>query len=221
MRFARSYIAMILVTVTAVSGCNGGSTTSAGLASPTAPTATGADTSTPAAASEQDRIWLREIHQGNRTEIRAGRLGTRKGSDEVKKIGEMLVKDHTELDKEVTQAAERLGVQLPKKITAEQKKAIAGLRDASRSGFDKAFLAAMRTAHEEAVKATRTEIEKGSSPDVKQLAEKALPRLERHLQEIAKVSGTPVPGSGSPTAGDSPAPGSGTPAPGSPSPESS
>ncbi|MFG1946816.1 DUF4142 domain-containing protein [Nonomuraea sp. NPDC048826] len=207
MPVSRPYLALLLAAATAVTGCNGGTSTSAGLASPASPTATspGTGEATPA-PSDQDRIWLREIHQGNLAEIQAGDLAEGKGTaPEVKQFGAMLVKDHTKLDQEVVRTAEQLDVKLPKAASSAQKEVLAELREASRADFDEEFVTAMRKAHEKAVAATKTEIEQGTSPQVKQLAEQALPALERHLDELEKIpgAGTPAPDSGTPAPGNS------------------
>ncbi|MEV4839924.1 DUF4142 domain-containing protein [Nonomuraea sp. NPDC049486] len=203
MSVPRPYLALLLAAVTAVTGCNSGPSTSAGLASPASPTAASPGTASPVQPSDQDRIWLREIHQGNMAETQAGDLAQHKSTSEaVQRLGTMLVEDHTKLDQEVVKTAEQLGVSLPKNTSGEQKKVIAGLRDASRADFNQEFLIAMRKAHEKAVTATQAEIQSGTSPQVKQLAEKALPALEMHLDEIGKIPG-----------GEAPAPDSGAPAP--------
>ncbi|MDA0636156.1 DUF4142 domain-containing protein [Nonomuraea sp. MCN248] len=200
----RSHLALLLAAAIVVTGCNGGGgSTSAGLASPAPSTAAspGTGTAAPVQPSEQDRMWLREIHQGNMAETQAGQLAESKGdAEEVKAIGAMLVKDHTQFDVEVVRTAEQLGVKLPTSTSGEQKEIMTALRDASRAEFDEEFVTAMRVAHVQAIAATKKEIQNGTSPQVKQLAQKALPALEQHLAEIEKIpgAGTPAPDSGAP-----------------------
>lgn len=64
--------------------------------------------------SEQDRTWMRTIHQGNLSEVQAGRLAMGKGTTkQVKAVGKMLVQDHTKLGSKVTQAATQLASSCP------------------------------------------------------------------------------------------------------------
>ncbi len=190
MTIQRSYLAPLALAaaaLTAVAGC-GGATTGAGLApaSP-APQTPGTGQAVP---SDQDRIWMKKIHQGNMAETGAGGMAERKGTAAaVKELGAMLIKDHTALDTKVTQAATRLGVELPTSPSAEQQKARKTLEDSSREDFDQAFLSAMRKEHRTAIAETQTEIKRGRSPEVKALAESALPALQRHLDEIKKAMG--------------------------------
>lgn len=192
MPIARPYLVLVLVAV-AVAGCGGRGTTSAGLQpTPTtpAPPATQSGTVSPAPPSDQDRIWMKTIHQGNMTEVQAGRLAERKGTAAaVKELGAMLLKEHTQFDTELVAAARRLGVELPGAVDAEQKEAVNALEDASREDFDQLLLSTLRKEHVAAIEATRTEIERGASPEVKALAQKTLPALERHLEEIKAALG--------------------------------
>ncbi|MEV4223108.1 DUF4142 domain-containing protein [Nonomuraea sp. NPDC049725] len=170
----------------AVSGC-ADARTSAGLQSPApSPTATG--TASPGALSDQDRIWMKKIHQGNLAEIQAGELAADKATGaKVKEVGELLVKDHTALDEQLTAAAGKLGVKLPSSATSAQKKVIQALESAAKADFDEEFLAAMRAEHRKAVAETQVELKKGSSPEVKAMAEDALPKLQHHLDMIKEA----------------------------------
>ncbi|MEU4575707.1 MULTISPECIES: DUF4142 domain-containing protein [Nonomuraea] len=170
----------------AVSGC-ADARTSAGLQSPApSPTATG--TASPGALSDQDRIWMKKIHQGNLAEIQAGELAADKATGaKVKEVGELLVKDHTALDEQLTAAAGKLGVKLPSSATSTQKKVIQALESAAKADFDEEFLAAMRAEHRKAVAETQVELKKGSSPEVKAMAEDALPKLQHHLDMIKEA----------------------------------
>lgn len=178
----RTRLTMLLAAaaVVALSGCGDNATTNtAGLAP-----------RTDAQPSEQDRTWMAAIHQGNLTEIEAGRLAEKKGAaDQVKSIGRMLVDDHTQLDQKVTQTATQLGVKLPTAPTADQSAQIKRLQDAKGKDFDKDFLTGMTKAHKDAIAATKKEISDGSSPAVVSLAKTAEPALQEHLKALKKAQG--------------------------------
>ncbi|WP_049573995.1 DUF4142 domain-containing protein [Nonomuraea sp. SBT364] len=183
------HLFLLVAAVAAASGC-ADARTSAGLESPApSPTATG--TATAGELSDQDRIWMKKIHQGNLAEVQAGRLAADKATAaKVKEVGELLVEDHTALDEKLTDAAGKLGVKLPTTASGAQKKAAQALESASRADFDQEFLAAMRKEHSEAIAETQTEIKKGSSSGVKAMAEDALPQLQHHLDMIKEAMKT-------------------------------
>ncbi|WP_188193282.1 DUF4142 domain-containing protein [Nonomuraea sp. SYSU D8015] len=140
--------------------------------------------------SEQDRAWLRTIHQGNLAEVQAGRLAEGKGTTkQVKAIGRMLVQDHARMDVQVVQTASGLGIRLPGSTSGEQRAEYLRLRDATGKAFDQEFLASMTNAHTAAIAATQTEISKGSSPAVVSLAKTAAPKLQEHLTALRKAQG--------------------------------
>ncbi|MGW0809349.1 DUF4142 domain-containing protein [Nonomuraea sp. NPDC002799] len=140
--------------------------------------------------SEQDRTWMRTIHQGNLTEVQAGRLAVGKGTTkQVKSIGKMLLDDHTALDTKVTQAASQMGVELPTSTTAKQRAELVRMQDASGQDFDHDFVAAMTKEHKAALAATKKEVAQGSSPAVVALAKAAEPALQKHLTALQQGHG--------------------------------
>lgn len=179
MTIQRSYLAPFAFAMAALTvGC-GEATTGARMAATASPQTAAADQVPP---SDQDRIWMKKIHRGYLAEVRAGGLAERKGTAAaVKELGTKLVSAHTELDAELTRAAARLGVELPSALSGDQEKAGKALEDASREEFDRAFLAMIRKQHATAIGETRTEIKKGSSPEVKAMAQSALQVLRHHV----------------------------------------
>ncbi|MEV4112783.1 DUF4142 domain-containing protein [Nonomuraea sp. NPDC049695] len=181
------------VAVAALGGCAGAPTDTAGLAP-----------RTDSQPSEQDRAWMRGIHEGNLAEMQMGQLGvTKGGTKQIRAVGKLIVRDHTEFDTKVTKAATQLGIKLPESPTAEQRADIVRLQEAPRQGFDQEFLAIMTNAHTQAISATQVEIAHGSSPAVLALARSAMPTLDKHLAALRQAEG------GSPA--PSPSPGTETP----------
>ncbi|MFI6738306.1 DUF4142 domain-containing protein [Nonomuraea sp. NPDC050451] len=167
------------VTLAALGGCADVPTDTAGLAPRT-------DTQ----PSEQDKAWMRAIHEGNLAEVQAGQLGAGKGkSARIKSIGKMLVVDHTKLDTKVTRAATQLHIALPMSPSADQRAMLAELRDSPPNEFDQDFMAAMINAHQEALAATKIEISRGTSPTVVALAKTAEPSLVAHLTALRQPEG--------------------------------
>ncbi|HEX4816849.1 MAG TPA: DUF4142 domain-containing protein [Nonomuraea sp.] len=172
---------LIVVLAVVLAGCGDLPTDTAMVASPTAG----------APPSEQDKGWLRTIHEGNLAEVQAGRLAEGKGTTKrVKAIGRMLVRDHTQLDVQVAGTATRLGVQLPTSPSRHQQEELERMRSATGSDFDEDFLAAMTKEHTAAIAATKAEISNGTSPAVVSLARGAAPKLQQHLTALRQAHGT-------------------------------
>lgn len=160
--------------------------------------------------SDQDKQYLEAIHQVNLFEIKAGELAQQQAEDEqVKKLGEMFVTDHTQLDQSVQSTASSLGVSLPDSPSQDQQAVLDQLQNANGSEFDTQWVTAQLTAHNQAIQATETEIAQGSESSVKQIAETALPVLQAHLDELTALAqslGIPVPNASSGSPGGSASP---------------
>ncbi|MER5418314.1 DUF4142 domain-containing protein [Streptosporangium roseum] len=175
----------IAVTSAAVLALTGGSTASALTPAPTPvprPTTTSSDEGRVPA---QDRQFLTQAHQGNLTEIAAGKAAQSKGkANAVRSIGAMLVADHTKLDKKLQQVAQRLKVTLPERPTARQQTKAKELDALSGTEFDKAWTKTMIYSHRAALAAIKKEIADGSVPQVKALAKAARPIVQDHLDRL-------------------------------------
>jgi putative membrane protein len=147
-------------------------------------------TSSPA-VPKGDRAWLASVHQANLAEIEVGELARKKGgTPAVRAAGAMLVTDHTASDKQVAQVARDLNVTLPGSAAPADAATASRLGNESGGQFDHDFVAAMRTGHEKAIALTRTEIGKGSVPQVKTLARSTLPVLRKHLNMLRQAATT-------------------------------
>ncbi|GAA2210855.1 hypothetical protein GCM10009850_063140 [Nonomuraea monospora] len=159
-----------------------------GCAADVAPNTAALPARTDTQPSEQDKEWMRAIHQGNLSEVQAGRLAMGKGTTkQVKAVGKLLVDDHTALGSKVTQAATQLGVELPTSPSKAQRAEVKRLRDSSGQDFDEDFLSGMIKAHRETLAATKTEVSKGANQTVKALAQTAQQSLQHHLDALEKA----------------------------------
>ncbi|MER7128773.1 DUF4142 domain-containing protein [Streptosporangium saharense] len=157
----------------------------------TALSGTAASATAPPDANEQDRRFLVQTHQDNLAGIAAGKAAVDKGRDrDVRALGKRLVADHTKLDAEVRQVAQRLAVALPAEPTTAQR--IQYNRISARSGdaFDWAWLSVAGVDRRTALARGARELAEGASPQVKRLATDAKPVLLKHLELLRRHSGS-------------------------------
>ena len=153
-----------------------------------------------AAPSDQDVTWMQAAHQSNLTEIAAGNAAQQSATTpEVRELGAMFVQMHSQLDQQLTQAAQQLGVELPGEPSAEQQRQLAAVQQNSGQAFDTAWIAQQIASHSTSLAATQRELQNGSDPTVLELARTAAPAVEQHLaslREVAQQYGVPtsVPG---------------------------
>lgn len=142
-------------------------------------------------ASSRDHSWLVAAHQDNLAEIKSGDLAARRGQSEaVRSAGHMLAEDHGKLDAKLMPVAQQLGIDLPDQPNAKQRREMHEFQKLSEAKFDATWTSDEIHGHTNAIRMTEREIKDGSVPSVKQLAQSALPVLQKHLRTLREASRT-------------------------------
>jgi putative membrane protein len=129
--------------------------------------------------SNEDKNFIMEAGKGGMMEVDMGKTAQQKGqSAEVKRIGSMMVADHTKANNELMGLAQKKGVKLGGAEKAHK------MNDAQ---FDQEYLSMMVQDHQKDIAAFQKEANSGSDPDVKSWASKTLPTLQKHLKEVQKA----------------------------------
>ncbi|CAL9417420.1 DUF4142 domain-containing protein [Streptomyces sp. enrichment culture] len=143
----------------------------------------------PALAAEApptDYAFLRASHQGNLTEIAAGKDAQKNATTEcVKHVGGVLVRDHTKLDAATRALADKLGVDLPMAPSPEQQRTLASVMAKAGTGaYDAAWLKAQDAAHTKTLGMIDHQIANGKDAEVTAAAKAARPVVAHHLSMV-------------------------------------
>lgn len=134
------------------------------------------------ALSDKDKSFMKEAAKGGMMEVDMGKMAQQKGkSADVKKIGGMMVADHTKANNELMGIAKKKGVDLSK-----EKPAPHSMGDAN---FDKDYLDMMVKDHEKDLSAFQAEAKNGSDADVKAFASKTSAVIKKHLDAVKAAQG--------------------------------
>ncbi|GAA4590274.1 putative membrane protein [Actinoplanes octamycinicus] len=135
--------------------------------------------------SDQDVEFLRAAHQSNLAEIAAGRIAFQKTTDPaVKKIAGNLMRDHIYMDADLTAIARSMRISLPDAPTEEQQALARRYQIAGADTFDEYFISTQLAGHREVHEMAADQVANGSVEAVQDLAEKAVPVITRHQQEL-------------------------------------
>ncbi|WP_328773509.1 DUF4142 domain-containing protein [Streptomyces sp. NBC_00286] len=136
--------------------------------------------------SRPDHAFLRAAHQAHLAEVAAAEDARRDAStDCVKKAAATLVEDHTRLGRHDWALADRLGVHLPDRPTADQRQELTEVKaDVGTPEYDEAWLDARRAAHQRTLALIDQQLEWGSTPEVKAAAWAARPVVAGHLRML-------------------------------------
>lgn len=138
--------------------------------------------------SQQDQEFLEQAWNINSTEVRLGTDAQQKATNAaVKTFGKMLATDHANLQQELTAFAAEHGAALPKAIDKTDQQLIDRLDKLSGSDFDRQYMTAMISGHEQAVAAFEKESKDTAQTAMDKWAGATLPTLQRHLDAARKT----------------------------------
>jgi len=133
--------------------------------------------------SSSDKKFVREALAGENAQVDLGKLAVQKGSsDDVREFGRKMVDDHTKLNEEMRDVADKEGIRAPAGITAKEKAQVAKLASLSGESFDKAYIAAMVKDQRGNLAALKREATAGNDTAIKEEASQGMKLIEQHLQ---------------------------------------
>ena len=128
-----------------------------------------------------DHEFLKKAAEINLTEIALGKAAERSSDPNIKKIAVMLVKDHSEANRNLERLAASKGVTLPTEPSAWDRHSLNSIEKEQGDKFNKEFLAFNLKGHEKAIALFEKEAARTRDPDIKAWAQKMVPALKEHL----------------------------------------
>lgn len=151
-------------------------------------TAKTAVTSAPAGITEVERGLLREVSEANLAERQLGNIATQRAANQgVAAFAERMVADHAAANDELKKLAAQKGVALPTALDPGHRKLRQRLAKLSGSAFDRAFMDAMVTDHNETVRALGRLARTAQDEDIRAYAEKTLGTMREHQAQAKDI----------------------------------
>lgn len=117
-----------------------------------------------AGVSGEARAFVEKAAHGGMTEVQLGQLASERAQNaEVKKFGQMMVRDHTKSSEELKQAVVRYNVQVPAELDQEHKDTVEKLRNLRGAEFDREYMSVMVDSHREMQGLLEDRVEDGRS----------------------------------------------------------
>lgn len=130
-----------------------------------------------------DKKFAQKAIQGGMAEVKLGQLASQNGgSEDVKKFGQKMVRDHTKLNQQMQPIIQQMGRKVPTKVSAKDQTLITKLQGESGKQFDDIYIKAMVKDHQKDLKQFQKEADGGKFPALKQAASQSMPMLQQHLQ---------------------------------------
>jgi putative membrane protein len=164
------------------------------------PDTPGVESASPAAtfANNQDKLFVRQIAIGNRTEVDLGKLAQSKGSAAgVREFAGRMQKDHSASLDRALKAGKPTKMDIPKELDAEHKRVRDELNALSGAAFDKAYLAAQMQDHQKTANLLLWHLSYGQNAELIRYSADTLPAVLDHLEhakrEYANLTQSPPP----------------------------
>lgn len=150
-----------------------------------------ADNAAELRVSRADRQFLQLAIDSSAKEVQLSQRALEKAeSEDVKQFAQKMVQEHGATNRELMSLNESLlGDKGPpfKNASSKVKREVEQLAGVTGPEFDRRYMQVMIRDHRAAVDLYAQEAERGQNPQLKALAQKALPKLERHLKLALEV----------------------------------
>jgi putative membrane protein len=146
-----------------------------------------ANTVANATKSNSPQDFVKDASQGGMAEVELGKLALKNSQNaDVKKFAQMMIDDHGKANAELKTLATKKSFTVPEGV-GSHKAVMDRLEPLTGTAFDKSYVDAMLTDHNNDIKDFEYQANSSTDPDVKAFAAKTLPTLKKHLQAIEAV----------------------------------
>lgn len=135
-------------------------------------------------------MFVLTLHQGNIAEIEWAQVALRRTTDlHVRQFAEQIITAHTEASQRIRTVAEQAQIVLPSEASADQRAMTDALSRFEGVDFDRAYMEANVTAHAEALRYARAQMQVvGQDNDMRQLAGSLEPDLDSDLRNATALA---------------------------------
>lgn len=136
-----------------------------------------------------DTDFVRKAAEMSMAEIKMGELAKGHAQNEqVKQFAERMVRDHTQANDELSQAAQKSGVPLPSDVDDKHKQELDKLSKLSGADFDKAYMQAQVKGHHDTMSLLQGYTKTGKDQDLKAWAQKTLTVVQDHTKHAEQIA---------------------------------
>lgn len=147
------------------------------------------DTNTNTKPTAMEKAFVKKAAQGGMTEVALGKIAAEKGgSEDVKDFGNLMVKDHTNINDNLKEVAGKMDVKIPADLNAKHQAMVDKFSKLSGAEFDNKYVPAMVKDHKNDINEFEEADKTVKNPELKKFIEDSLPTLKSHLEKIEKFS---------------------------------
>jgi len=146
--------------------------------------------SSAAALTPFDKEFVMDAARDGMMEVQMGNAAARNAaSNEVKRFGQRVATDHSQLSQSLRSLASNLNIELPQELEPEQRNLVGRLQNLSGKVFDSEYIKVMIDGHMKDIPEFERAANQATNPEIKQFASQALPILRDHLKMARDIAG--------------------------------
>jgi putative membrane protein len=135
-----------------------------------------------------DKQFLRTAVETGIADVKLAELATQKGGPDVKTLAQQLIDDHTAINKDLGEAADAIGVMLPRKMSKDEQAEYDKLNSLSGKDFDTEYLTYILKAHWQTLHSFYMEASGAGNADLQTQVTKAMSTMHQHVGLITKTA---------------------------------
>lgn len=141
------------------------------------------------AFDQTDKRFVTDAANAGVYEVQAAQVAAKKAQDpKVKAFAQMLLKDHTKVNEELTQLAATRSMELPRELPHDLRGRVQGLEREKPESFDRDFLQQVGLDdHKKDIELFEKVQDTATDPGLKAFARKTLPSLKEHRAHAEKL----------------------------------
>jgi putative membrane protein len=138
--------------------------------------------------AKRENDFFKDAATSDMLEIESSQLALERArSEQVRDFAQMMISDHTNVRAEMRMLTAQKDVELPKQMGKKNQAIVEELRQTSGRDFDRAYMQAQVTAHQEAINRYQAAAHNADDRDLKRLAQNTLPTLREHLRMAQRI----------------------------------
>jgi len=139
--------------------------------------------------NDADKTFMMQVSASNSAEVAAGALASTMGEDSlIKSFGDTMVAQHTTAQGDLKTLGTSVGVNVKDSVDADHTTLLQNLQGLSGRAFDSTYIINQIADHQKTVADFQAELSSGSRSEVKDFANKYLPKIQMHLQKADSIA---------------------------------
>ena len=143
------------------------------------------------ALSEQDQEFVEMAAEGGHAEVEMGKQALESEHPDIKAFGQQMIDEHGKMNEELAALAKQKGIEPPASPDlASQAKGVM-MEVLPGETFDSQYVSSQLDDHKETLELFQKQAQRGQAPELKALAEKGIPTIQKHISELEALQHKP------------------------------